>query len=161
MSFLIVITFDNEQEAGEVRESLHKGEKGGYISLDDSAIMVKDQDGKVHVKDELDRGVKIGAAGGGLLGLLIGGLFFPIGGLVLGTIGGALAGAAADKGIQKKFIQEVSEAITPGSSAIFFIVRDAKPDYALGVLRNYEGQVFYTSLAPEEEEELRHALRKK
>jgi uncharacterized membrane protein len=161
MSFLIVVTFDDAERASQVRQSLRKGERGGYISLDDSAIVEKDKEGKVHVKDEMDRGVKVGAVGGGFLGLLIAGLFFPVVGLVLGALGGILVGSSLNKGIQKKFIKEVSDSLQPDSSAIFFIVRDANPDYALGVLRNYEGTVFHTSLAPEEEEELRHALRKK
>jgi uncharacterized membrane protein len=161
VSNLVVITFDDPEEAGQVRESLRKGEHGGYLSLDDSAVVVKDEHGKVHVKDESDRGVKVGAVGGGLLGLLIAGIFFPVVGLVVGALGGALVGSSLDLGIQKSFIKEVSDSLQPGSSAIFVIVRDANPDYALGVLRNYEGQVFQTSLSPEDEESLRHALRKK
>lgn len=161
MSHLIVVTFDDPEEAAQVRESLRKGEHAGRLSLDDSAIVVKDQDGKIHVKNELDRGVKVGALGGGLLGLLIGGLIFPIGGLVLGALGGALVGSAADLGVSKKFVKEVSESMTPGSSAIFFIVREADPTYALAVMRNYEGQVFQTTLSQEDEEQLRKALQSK
>ena len=115
MSYLVVVTFANEEEAGKVRETLRSEERSGFISLDDSAVVVRDEGGKYHVKNEVDRGVKVGAVGGGFLGLLIGGLLFPIGGLILGILGGAAVGALAHKGIEKKFIDEVKESMAPGS----------------------------------------------
>ena len=84
------------------------------INLDDSAVVVKDAEGEVHVKNEVDRGVAVGAVGGGALGLFIGGLLFPIGGLVLGALGGALVGKMLDMGVDKKFVDDVSEHLQPG-----------------------------------------------
>jgi len=159
MSHLIVITFDNAEEAGKVREALSKVEKGGYLSLDDSAVVVKDEAGKVHVKNEMDRGVAVGALGGGALGLIIGGLIFPIGGLILGALGGALIGSSMDLGVDKKFVKEVSEALQPGNSALFLLVRQANPDYAIRALEPYKGTVYQTSLPPEAEENLRRMLK--
>jgi uncharacterized membrane protein len=161
MAELIVITFDDEGEAGRVRESLQQGERDGYIELDDSAVVVRDQAGKVHVRDEVDRGVKIGALGGGFLGVLIGGLFFPLAGLLIGVLGGALVGASFDVGIQKKFVKQVSDELEPGTSALFIIVRDADPDVAVAYLRPYQGTLYHTSLPPEAEENLRHTLSNK
>lgn len=161
MSYLIAIKFDGADDATKVRESLRSVEKSGHLSLDDSAVIVKDADGKVHIKDEMDRGVKVGALGGSLLGLLIGGLIFPIGGLVLGALGGALVGKTMDTGVDKKFIKDVQASMEPGTSALFFIVRDADPNVALAALRQYEGQVFQTSLPTEMEEQLRETLKKK
>jgi uncharacterized membrane protein len=135
MSCIVVIAFDDEEEAGKVRESLRKVEKDDYLSLDDSAVIVKDKDGKIHVKDEVDRGVKIGALSGGLVGKMVA------------------------PGIDKKFIEDVSETLTPGTSAIFFIVRSAYPDAALGVLKLYKGKVLHTSFPPETEESLRLYLK--
>jgi uncharacterized membrane protein len=161
MSNLIVMTFDNPDEAGQVRETLRSAQRADYLSLDDSAVLVKDANGKLHVKNEMDRGVKIGAVGGGLLGLLIGGIFFPLAGLLVGALAGGLLGATVDLGIDKKFVKEVSEDLQPGTSALFVIVREANPDVALAALKPYKGTVRYTSLTPEAEEEIRRILSKK
>ena len=161
MSNIVVITFDNMEEAGKVRESIRQQEKSGTISLDDSAVVVKDEDGKVHVKNQLDRGVKIGAVGGGLLGLLLAGIFFPVAGIVVGVLGGMGVGSLADLGIQKDFVKDVSNAIKPGTSAIFLIVRESNPTVALAALRPYKGEVYHTSLDPEDEKSLRDVLSKR
>ena len=161
MSNLVVITFDDAEEAGKVHDALRSAEGADYLSLDDSAIVVKDEKGKVHVKNELDRGVKIGAVGGGALGLLIGSIFFPLTGLLVGVLAGGLLGSAAELGIPKKFVQEVSEDLTPGTSALFIIVRDANPNVALAALKPYKGIVRHTSLSPDAEQELRRVLSKK
>jgi uncharacterized membrane protein len=161
MSNLVVVTFDDTEEAGKVLKSLRSVQKEGYLGLDDSAVVVKDEDGKVHVKNEMDRGVKIGALGGGFLGLLIGSVFFPIAGLVIGALAGGLVGKSVDLGVDQKFVKEVSEDMQPGTSALFFIVRDAEPDVAVAALRPYKGTVRHTSFPPEAEEELRRILKKR
>ena len=160
MSYLVVVTFDDAEQAGKVRETLRSAQRSDYLSLDDSAIVVKDEDGKIHVKNEMDRGVKIGAIGGGLLGLLIGGIIFPVGGLLIGALGGALIGKSADLGIDQDFVKEVSEDLQPGTSAIFFVVRAADPEVAMAALRPYQGKVHHTSLPTDAEEELRRILKK-
>lgn len=161
MSNLVVVTFDDEQEAGKVLKTLRGIEKRGSLSLDDSAVVVKDAEGKIHVKNETDRGVKVGAVGGGLLGLLIGGIFFPFAGLISGALAGALVGKMADLGIDQKFVREVAAALTPGSSALFVLVRAAEPGIALAALKPYQGQVYHTSLATEAEQNLRDILSKR
>ena len=160
MSNLVVLTFDNEDEAGKVRESIKSIQKQGVISLDDSAVITKDEDGQIHVKNELDRGVKVGIAGGGLLGMFIGFMFGgPLVAALIGGLGGALVGASTDMGLQKTFIKEVSEAIKPGSSALFIIVRESNPAAAISALKPYQGEVYHTSLDPEAEETLRRVLK--
>ncbi len=160
MSTIIVITFDDEVQAGKVRESMHSLEQEGYLSLDDSAVLVKDQAGKIHVKDQTDRGLKTGAVGGSILGLLIGGIFFPVAGLLLGAAAGALVGKAADLGIDKKFVEQVETDMLPGSSAIFLLVREANPDMAIAALRPYKGKLYHSSLGPDGEKILRDTLSK-
>jgi uncharacterized membrane protein len=158
MSYLVAITFEDPDEAGKVRKTLSSIEHTGHLSLDDSAIVVKDEDGKVHIKNEVDRGVKIGAVGGSMLGLLLASVFFPIGGLVLGALGGALVGKLADTGVSQKFVKEVSDEMQPDSSAIFFIVRGDDPNPTVAALREYKGKVLQTTLPEEAEQTLRRHL---
>ena len=70
-------------------------------------------------------------------------------------------GKLADTGIDQKFVKEVSEDLQPGTSALFFIVREANPNVALAALKPYKGTVRHTSFPPEAEEELRRLLSKR
>jgi uncharacterized membrane protein len=86
---------------------------------------------------------------------------FPVVGLVIGVVGGALVGKLAAPGIDKQFVEDVENDLTPGTSAIIFIVRDANVDYAMASLRPYKGKIYQTSLPAGSEEELRKELRKR
>jgi len=160
MSNLIVIVFDDPDEASAVRKTLRSVEHIGHLRLDDSAVVVKDAKGKIHVKNEVDRGVKIGAVGGGFVGLLIASVFFPLAGILIGALGGAAIGAAAKMGVSQSFVKEVAESMENESSAIFFIVRDSDPDVAVAALRPYKGKLLQTPLTPEDEKTLRGVLKK-
>ena len=161
MSNLVVITFDNAEEADKVRETLRRIEKQGLLSLDDSAVVVKDAEGDIHVENQTDRGVKVGAIGGGLLGLLIGGVFFPFAGLIGGALAGAVVGKMADLGVDQKFVHEVGASLKPDGSALFVLVREANPAAAISALKPYQGQVYHTSLPSDTEQQLRSILSKR
>ena len=161
MANLVVITFEEAEEAGQVRKSLRDLEKQGLLSLDDSAVIVKDAEGKVQVKNEMDRGLKVGAVGGGALGLLIGSIFFPFAGVIGGALVGAVVGKMADLGVDQKFVRDVSAALEPNTSALFILVREANPAAAISALKPYKGQVYHTSLPADTEQELRSILSKR
>jgi uncharacterized membrane protein len=55
----------------------------------------------------------------------------------------------------------IRELMSENSSALFINVRDSDPDLAVAALRSYEGKILQTTSSPEDEETLRHALRKK
>jgi len=157
-SSLIVMAFDTEDEAEKVREALVSGKKQGLLQIDDAAVVVKDASGKVHVKNQVSRGTWTATGVGGLLGLLIGTIFFPLGGLVMGLAGGALVGRMMNLGVDGKFVKQVEEEIQPGTSALFILAGNADPTGALAILRQFEGRVIQTNLSSEAEESLRRAL---
>lgn len=157
-SSLIVLAFDTTDEAEKVREALVQGKKEGVLQIDDAAVVVKGEDGKVHVKNQVARGTWAATGVGGMLGLLIGTIFFPLGGLVMGLAGGALVGRLMNLGVDGKFVKQVEEEITPGTSALFVLVSNANPAAELAILRQFKGKVIQTNLSSEAEESLRSAL---
>lgn len=95
------------------------------------------------------------------MGLAIGMIFFnPLVGAAVGAGAGAISGKFADIGISDNFMKELGETFTPGSSALFVLVRKATPDKVLDALKGFGGKVIKTSLAADKEEALRAALEK-
>ena len=92
--------------------------------------------------------------------MLIGGVIFPFAGLLFGAAAGALLGKSFSDGVDKQFVQEVKDAMRPGTSAIFAVVRDSSREVAIATLCQYQGEVYHTSLDSETETALRQALEK-
>lgn len=155
MSDLLVFTFKNETGAIEMRDALVKMQKEHLVTLEDAAVVVRRQDGKVKVKQAVSL-VGAGALGGSFWGLLIGLLFWaPWLGLAIGAVTGAIAGGLTDTGVDDDFIKEVGNAIEPGHSALFLLVREATPDKMMDELRKFDAEIYQTSLTKEDEERLR------
>jgi uncharacterized membrane protein len=159
MSHILVITFEDEEQAPRVLHSLKGLEHERLLNLKDAAVIVKDAEGKVHIKNMVESGVKIGAVTGGALGLLIGGLLFPVAGILMGVAGGALVGKTLETGVDKKFIQEVRDSLTPGSSAILFIVGSENVGVLISALEPYSGKIYQSSFDSDAEAGIRDALK--
>jgi uncharacterized membrane protein len=159
MSDLIVIGFPDEFKADEVLIDLRRLELDYLIDLEDAAIVVRNKNGKVKVKQSQEL-ITSGALSGGIWGLLIGMLFLhPLLG-IFGAAVGALSGALTDIGIDDDFIRDLGNTIEPGTSAIFILVRKSTPDKVLEDLSKFEGKVLRTSLSHEDEAKLQAALTK-
>lgn len=157
MSNLIVIGFDNEADAFEMRAALAKLQAQYLIEMEDAVVVTRDSNGKV----QLHQAVNLAAAGavsGGFWGMLIGMFFLnPLAGLAIGAGSGAMSGKFADLGINDQFMKDLGATITSGSSALFVLVRKSTPDKVLEALKPFagKGRVLQTSLTKDKDEELR------
>jgi len=156
---LIVIVFENIEDAQNALDGLKAIEQEGQIEIDDYAIIKKDPDGKVYVHNTTPSGAKKGAVAGGLLGLILAGIFFPIAGIAIGAAGGALIGKSIQLGIDKTFVTEVVENLRPGTSALFITGERGAPDVAIRVMDPYKGTVYHTNLDEDVADQLRQALK--
>ena len=160
MSELIVITYDKEQTGRDAFNELANLQKMQLLELEDAALAVKDQGGKVKVKQTLENQASGTAAlWGGFWGLLIGLLFLaPIFWGLMGALLGYIFGTATDIGIDNKFVQQVSDSLDPGGAALFMLVVKATPGKVLEQMKQFGGEVYQTSLSNEDEEKLKKAL---
>ncbi len=155
MSDLVVFAFDTSTGATEMRDALVKMQKEHLIELEDAAVVIRKQDGKVKVKQATSL-VGAGALGGAFWGMLIGLLFFmPWLGLAAGALGGAIGGKFTDIGVDDKFIKQVGSTIEPGHSALFLLIHSATADKVLPRLSKFDATVLQTSLSAEDEAKLR------
>ena len=166
MSELIVVGFKDTEEADRVLLRLRKLKREYLIDIEDAVVVVRDETGKVHLKQSINlvtTGVTSGFISGGLWGMLVGMLFLnPLAGFVVGsTVGsgtGALIGSLDDYGINDDLIKSLAETIPSNSSALFILVRRAQPEKVLAELAGVQGKIIHTSLSLEQEKKLQEAL---
>ena len=160
MSTLVAIIYDKEETANQALEKLIEMQKMRLVSLEDAALAVKDQKGKVKVTQTLEKAMTgQSAVWGGFWGLLIGLLFLaPIFWGLFGALMGALFSKGTELGIDNKFIKDVGDGLDPGESALFILVIEATADKVLPEMAKFGGTVYQTSLSNEDEETLKKAL---
>jgi uncharacterized membrane protein len=156
MSTLVAITFAAEADASAALGSVRALEREGRIGVEDTAVVSKDADGTVRVRNEVSSGTETGAAVGAILGSLLW-FVFPVGALVGGAVGG-LVGRAAAPGVDGRFVKEVETSLAPGGSALFLLLKSGDAGLLIAAMRQYQGTVLQTSLDDEQEAALRQAL---
>lgn len=158
MSDLVVIVYETEAKAEEMRKKIFELQKEYLIELGDAAIAVKQPDGNVKLNQLLNT-TAAGAASGGLWGLLIGMIFLnPLLGVALGAASGAISGALSDYGVNDKFMKDLSESLHPGNAALFLLIKKVTGDKVLEAVKGTGGTVLKTSLDDSKEKALREAL---
>lgn len=158
MSTLVVIGYDDEFKAEEVRLTLRKLQKDYLIDLEDAVVAVKNAKGKVKLHQAVNL-TAISTIGGGFWGSLIGLIFLnPLLGAAVGASAGAVSGALSDIGINDNFMKELADTMNRGSSTLFVLVRKVTPDKVLDELKGTGGKVLKTSLSHDDETKLQEAL---
>lgn len=158
MADLVVVAYEDEFKAEEVRLALLKLQKEHLIELEDAAVVVKNAEGKVKLKQAVDL-TAAGAVSGSFWGLLLGTLFLsPLFGAAVGAASGALSGALSDIGVDDNFMKELGATMQPGTSALFVLIRKVTADKVLDEVAPFGGKVLRTSLSKDKEAELQQVL---
>jgi len=158
VSELVVLGFSNKERAEQVMDLAGSLSRQELLDLEDAALVWRTPDGRVKVQQSISP-TAIGAASGALWGMLLGLLFLvPLFGMAVGAAAGAASGKLRDIGIDDRFMKEVAATITPGTAAIFALVRRSTPDRVRAALAPYGPTVLRTSLTKDKEEELVAAL---
>jgi uncharacterized membrane protein len=158
MATLVVIDYESEVKAEEVRLALLKMQKEYLIDLADAVVVVRELNGKVRLR-QMHNLTAAGAARGGFWGALMGLIFLnPLFGFAIGAAAGAITGALTDVGIDDGFMKQLGATLKPGTAALCILVHQMTPDKVVEELQKFGGTLIKTNLCHENEAKLREAL---
>jgi uncharacterized membrane protein len=139
---ILAFVFPGEESAGNVSEELKLGAEDGDYKIVANAVVAVDVNGKPHVHEpgHGSAGTAIGAAAGGLLGLIggpVGLLFWAAAGGVVGGVAGKHTGQA----IPPEDLKELAGEMDPDTSAILAMVDDEDADDVVSEMKGYTTNV--------------------
>lgn len=159
MATLSVWKFDDAEDAQKALSIAEDLQKQQLIQVLDGAVVTWPVGAKKPKTIQMHNLTGAGALGGAFWGMLFGILFFiPLVGLALGAAAGALGGSMADVGINDRFIKEVREKVTPGTSALFALTSDAVLDKVKPAMAGLRAELIHTNLSDQQEQALREAF---
>lgn len=122
---LVVAAFQEEKAADQALKELKAAQREKLIDIQDAAVIRRDENNKLHIKETADPGGGKGAAAGGAIGAIIGLIGGPPG-VVVGAAAGALVGGVTakviDSGISDERLEQIGRGLKPGTSAIVGII---------------------------------------
>ena len=157
---LIVIAYNDMEQAGETFGKLQRLQKEGSIALITAAALVKDFNGETFTEASLDvahkKGTRYGALAGGLLAIIAP----PVGlaGLLIGAVGGAIVGRKLHRKPERNFTKEFMEVVLAemqgGSSALVLLVEQETAPKSADTLAAFGGEITHHPLSEEAVDQL-------
>ena len=142
-STVVILTFDEIEQAHKVLEMMHKLEKEHLVNLKDSAIITKNENGEIDAHEDKKITKSRGAVTGGALGFMLGAaLGGAIGAVLVGAAAGAWASKKVDLGISNRRVKEIADEMPNNSSALLLqITKVERQDLLQAFIRESGGTV--------------------
>ena len=148
---LVGISFPDIFRAQEFMTAASGLAAKGSLKLKDAVLVVKDGDGKTHVKETIDpepgRTALSGALWAGLFGLVLGG---PVGwaaGLAVGAGAGVVTAKVVDLGISDEWVGWFREAVQPDTATVALLAEDLDRDAFVAEASRFTGaELVYANL---------------
>jgi uncharacterized membrane protein len=146
---VIAVTFPEEANAYEALARLKELDAHDDVGVPAAAVVAREQDGKITIKDQFGTESYDNTAGGGLLGLLVGVLGGPLGVLVGGATGlviGSLFDEDDDDNTQS-VLGDLSSSIRVGPPGLLAEVSEQDPAAVDAVMAHLGGTVVRRSVS--------------
>jgi len=160
---IVMISVASREAGLRAMDLIDAAVEDGTITVEDVALVYKNDKGKVKLQQTADATGGKGALKGGALGLLVGIISAPlVPAVAVGAGVGALIGKARDRGISDKLMKQAGQAIA-SSEAVVFVLTDASS--ALTVAATVEAAIAqgatvdYDVLPEEAQDFLREAIK--
>jgi uncharacterized membrane protein len=140
---VIVVGFDDDSRAFDALTALQELDAQKQITVVEVAVVTRDEDGRVDVKDQVADGNLAGTATGGIVGLLVGILGGPLG-VLLGGATGLLIGSLwdmSDEDDTESVLSEVSRTVPAGHNALLAQVGEQSPEVIDNAMAHLSGTV--------------------
>ena len=137
---LLVFAFEKEDSAAVALAELREWQKDGIVKIVNAAVLSRNRDGEIRVRETADpepgKSALIGAVAGALIGLLAGPAGVAVG-AAAGAGAGSLAAHKIDLGIPNDQLEEIAEKLLPGTSAIIALIEPPWTDMVAARLEQY------------------------
>lgn len=150
---LFGISFDNALRAQEFLLALTRMSAAHQLVLRDAVVVVKDDDGKVHVRETVDpqpgSTALSGAVWTGLVGLFLGGPVGWLAGIGLGAGAGALIAKFVDVGIPDEWVDWFKTAVRPDTATVIALAANIDLPALYAEAARFSGaNLVHTTLLP-------------
>jgi uncharacterized membrane protein len=160
---LVGISFDDVFRAQEFLTAATRLAAHGDFQIIDAVIVLKDKDGKTHVRETTDpqpgRSAMSGALWTGLFGLLLGGPVGWIAGAAVGAGAGAVTAKVVDLGISDEWVAWFREAVQPDTATIVLLVTHLDREALVAEAARFTGaELVYANLDESTIDRIKDAL---
>jgi uncharacterized membrane protein len=138
---LLAAVYPDRDHAKVTFDMLHEMHRATNITLVDSALITKNEEGKLKVEETTELTTRKGARRGAIITGVLGIIYPPslLGSVLVGGAIGAVAGRLRDTGIKNPQLKEIADRLEPGKAAVIALAEDWSTPKVQGALEGYEG----------------------
>jgi uncharacterized membrane protein len=153
---LLAAVYPDQEHAKVTFDMLHEMHRATNITLVDSAMITKNEDGKIKIEETKELTTRKGAKRGAIITGVLGVIYPPslLGSVLVGGAIGAVAGRLRDTGIKNPQLKEIADRLEPGKAAVIALAEEASTAKVQQALAGYEGTLVIQALDEETLKEL-------